>query len=129
MKAEAAFQNLARQIGLEPITVTAYEIYRVDLKQKHHQCKHSKMVKCPHKDKTDTYLDKPSHTAREFINEIKCMDDNIRAPAYEHFMTSIKIAYGHLYPQINTANVQTVLDCILDKDRKFLLDLDECLNP
>ena len=80
---------------------------------------------------------RPNKTMR-FLADIKeaidLFDDEIsshgdpRAMAYEHFISSYKSAFAHIWPKIETADVKVVLQSVKDKELKELRRMTEVIS-
>ena len=70
-----------------------------------------------------------SYAISKFKDEIICFDQNIWDKAYPHFIKSIKQAYAEIYPKMETASVDTVLETIVDTTGQALQDFHNKMKP
>ena len=79
-------------------------------------------------DKTKKFLANIDAALNIFDDQISSLDD-CRATAYETFMISYRDAFPDIWPKINSADIQTILQSIKDTELDELCRMSQIMSP
>ena len=85
--------------------------------------------KAQHPERTQQFVSVVTESLESFEDSISSLDENIKASAYETFITSYKDALSHIWRPAATADTKLILNTIKDQQLVSLTKMAKQLEP
>ena len=86
-------------------------------------------LKAQHPERTQQFVSVIAESLESFEDSISSLDENIKASAYETFITSYKDALSHIWRPTAAADTKLILKTIKDKQLVSLTEMAKQLEP
>ena len=87
------------------------------------------MPKAQHPERTQQFVSVVTESLESFEDSIGSLDENIKASAYETFITSYKDALSRIWRPAASADTKLILKTITDKQLVSLTEMAKRLEP